>query len=265
MHSISAENTKLCYKRSGFGERILFAFHGFGQDHRSFANLTLNYPQELYTIYAFDLFYHGESKHPFSQEVRPFIWKHMLNRLMTMDGIKEIEIVCYSVGSVFAISTFMLFPEKVRTIMFIAPDGIKNSSLYDIATSTYGKPLFYRLMKKPLSLIKLLNLLSRFNVFPKILHRFIMLQLRDRSKRMVIYTSWVNFKPLYYEFEAFRDMCDLHLPTLTFYLGKKDQIIKSSVIKPRIKELPNASIVELRSNHHKMIFETINYLLKDKK
>lgn len=263
MNFISAEKTHLGYVKSGIGPRVIFAFHGFGQNHKAFSNLSLVYPPELYTVFAFDLFYHGKSRHPFKEEIRPFIWKHMIEKLMITYEIKEIDIICYSIGSIFAVCSFMLFPEKVRTITFIAPDGLKNHTIYDLATSSYGKSIFYQLMRRPYPLIKALDIFAKVNLFPKTLSRFVVLQLQDRSKRMKIYTSWVNFKPMHYDFDAFKEMCYQHMPSLTFFLGKDDFVIKTSKIKPLAKELPNASIVELKSNHHKMIFETIKSLMKD--
>ncbi|HEY5824200.1 MAG TPA: hypothetical protein VIT44_07545, partial [Cyclobacteriaceae bacterium] len=59
-NSLLFKNATLHYIKSGSGPKSLLLFHGFGQDHRSFDDLTIVLAGE-YTLYSFDLFFHGES------------------------------------------------------------------------------------------------------------------------------------------------------------------------------------------------------------
>ena len=55
------QSSELYYYREGDGNKVILLFHGFGQDHKAFDSW-IDVLESDYTIFAFDLFFHGNSK-----------------------------------------------------------------------------------------------------------------------------------------------------------------------------------------------------------
>ena len=62
IHNISDTiNYQLTYKKVGVGKKCILAFHGFGLDKDCFDIFFNEDFLNDYTVYSFDLFFHGDS------------------------------------------------------------------------------------------------------------------------------------------------------------------------------------------------------------
>ena len=59
---ITDGRTRLHYVVYGRGPRVLLAFHGYGQGHGHWRGIVAALGEARVSVYAFDLFYHGQSR-----------------------------------------------------------------------------------------------------------------------------------------------------------------------------------------------------------
>ncbi len=135
------QDSKLHYEKSGTGSQVLLAFHGFGQDKSYFDEL-IKIWSDTYTIYTFDIYFHGESFWPNGKE-RPLTkadWQAIIKAFVIQEDITRFSLVGFSMGGKFVLATLENFADHVNEVTLIAPDGIKTSFWYSLATY----PLFFR-------------------------------------------------------------------------------------------------------------------------
>ncbi|MDB5273031.1 MAG: alpha/beta hydrolase, partial [Chitinophagaceae bacterium] len=111
MKHLSLETDKAClhYRQYGKGSSVLLCFHGYGQDHDVYRELETLYGSK-YTIYSFDLFYHGQSFwHNKTQPLEKEDWSAIMADFFAIQKINRFSLVGYSMGSRFALATFDAF------------------------------------------------------------------------------------------------------------------------------------------------------------
>jgi pimeloyl-ACP methyl ester carboxylesterase len=137
---LNFHNSTLHFTILGNGPEHLLMFHGFGQDNNSFDSLS-KLLSPLYTVYVFDLYFHGQSVWGDDEKaLEKKRWKEIIQHFLLENKIENFCVAGYSLGGKFALATLEAFPEKTRAIILLAPDGIKTSFWYSIATY----PLFFR-------------------------------------------------------------------------------------------------------------------------
>jgi len=72
----------LHYQKLGRGPKILLAFHGIAQDGASCFQPFEAHLGNVYTIYAFDLFFHGESISSKNELVSKELWRSIVQRFV---------------------------------------------------------------------------------------------------------------------------------------------------------------------------------------
>ena len=121
---IDSNGSLIFYSKTGRGIKNLLLFHGYGQDHSIFDEITQSIGEQ-YTCYCFDIPFHGRTEwnkgeHPLTKTE----WESILTRFFETEKIKDFCLLGFSIGARFALATFEAFPDRTREIFFIAPDGI---------------------------------------------------------------------------------------------------------------------------------------------
>ncbi|MBA4055299.1 MAG: alpha/beta hydrolase, partial [Marivirga sp.] len=128
------KKSSLHYINTGSGSKILLVFHGFGQDHKVFRELTESL-SGIYTIYLFDLYFHGKSEWGYDElPLEKEHWKDTIQQFLNENEIEKFCLAGFSLGGKFVLSTLESFPSKTEEVFLLAPDGIKTSSWYSLAT-----------------------------------------------------------------------------------------------------------------------------------
>jgi len=253
---IIEDKSKLHYRVIGRGSKVLLAFHGYGQSSAYYLPMERALGQD-YTIYAFDLFFHGGSSlhkqnMPLSKEllvsfVRHFLDKHQIDRFSLMG---------FSMGGKFALTLVERMPKRIEELFLIAPDGIKTSFWYNIATYPgWLQQLFKRTVLKPAPFFKLLQVLHKYNVVHKSLIRFAHFQMDSTPKRLRIYRSWISFRELNFDIRHIVSLLNKHQVPVTMFLGEYDQIISPKRVGVFVEALDKGELVLLKTGH--------SYLLQD--
>ena len=259
MAFVSRPNGQLHYEIFGNGSLNLLAFHGFGQSRKVFSSWSEKLKSK-YKIYAFDIFYHGDSK----REKKPLSkkeWKEWLQGFLEKESIKSYGTFGYSLGGRFAIASTLAFPEKTEEINFIAPDGIFLTPWFKLATSPGLRLIFKYLMMHPGRLEQLLNINEKSRIVNKYIADFARKEMGNPENRKRVYFSWNHFKPLgYSEKDLIKGFGKINVEK-RIILGDKDHIITPKGMLPIIDKMRGFKVQRIPLKHHQLIKPEVAELL----
>ena len=254
----------LHYVKAGNGKHPLLVFHGFGQDHTLYVPL-LKSLSPRYTLYIIDLFFHGKSEwnedeHPLEKST----WANIVSVLLQEQGLSTFSILAYSLGGKFALATLEAFPDRIKDIFLIAPDGIKTSFWYSMAT--YPKILrrfFKSMIFRHERFLWIATKLNESNLVDKGLIRFADYQMNTEGKRKRVYYSWVVFRHLTFDLKKIASLINQNNIHLTMIVGEYDKVIKPENMHRLLKHVPGHRLLILPSGHVGLIAESLGYVLGD--
>ncbi|MGY6744232.1 MAG: alpha/beta fold hydrolase [Cecembia sp.] len=251
----------LAYQKHGSGSEVSLLFHGFGQNLKAYdAFITLRKPNETFLV--FDLFYHGQSSwKSINQKLTKEIWRSILIQLMEKEGFDRFHLIGYSMGGKFSLLTYELFPCHVKSLLLMAPDGIKTGFWYNMATFPgILNRLFKHVVFHPKRFFKTMEVLNRLGVLQSSLMKFVKSQMKTRTMRAQVYFTWNVFKPLRPDLGSIIKMIRLNQSPITLVTGKYDMMITTSNLEKFSSKIAHLKTVELECGHNTLIEETAIYL-----
>lgn len=248
------QQARLHYCRSGEGKSVLFLFHGYGQSMEQLRELE-KVLSAKYTIYSFDLFYHGGSFwHEKDQPLSKTFWRQMLTILIERDQIKKISLLGFSMGGKFALASLEAFPDQVERLILLAPDGVVTSFWYVLATfSKCSRAVFRRMILMPSWYVKVASLLSLLGLVNKGVMRFANTQMRTLTQRRRVYYSWIIFRELKFNFQRIASICNTNNIQVEIFLGEFDKMINAKSIKKELRLLHHYELAILSAGHSNLI------------
>jgi pimeloyl-ACP methyl ester carboxylesterase len=251
---INHSSAKLKYVKTGSGPQIMLLFHGFGQDHRAFKTF-LQSPSADYTYYNFDLFFHGSSEwNKGESPLEKDFWKDIFEKFLAENKIEKFSITAFSLGCRFAFACIEAFPEKCEKVYLIAPDGIKTSFWYTIATYPWTfRKIFKSMIKHPFSFKIIAHTLYELHLADKSLLKFAEHQMNTIEKRKRVYYAWVVFRHLKFNLQVLSKRINENNISVMLIAGKKDAVIKAKDTSGFVQKLKNGKIEILNTGHHGLL------------
>lgn len=258
------KKAQLHYHKTGKGPNILLTFHGFGQSKHHFQHFE-KVLKNTHTIYSFDLFYHGMSFwHEREKPISKKFWKELIDAFFKSEGIENLSLAGYSLGGKFVLATLEAFPDKIKKIILIAPDGININFWYYLATYTSFTRRFFRsLVINPKPFYKLVKIISKLNIMNKSIIKFTENQMNTRQKRRRVYYSWVIFRKLQFEMNKIASLINFYNIEVDIILGKYDMMITHKKMDGLLKRLNKFNLQILESGHSSLIDEVAKYYAQD--
>ena len=236
-------------------------FHGFGQDGRTFAELAVHLDKD-YTLYSVDLPFHGDST--FQNDRKALSkqeWKVLMTKLFDQHSLPSVDIVAYSLGCKFALSTFELLPARISSLALIAPDGIRENPWYTLATGTgILRTIFHGLIRRPGMFFGISRLLRRTAIIDPGTQRFAESQMNTPEKRRRVYLSWVAFRNLKIDVEQFISLLHIHPIEVIVFVAKNDPVIPLKIMKTFTARLPSARLEVLDKGHYTVLSAAMKML-----
>ncbi len=262
-HILTYKNSTLSYQKSGHGDKVMLLFHGFGQHHRAFAALTETLASQC-TLYAFDLFFHGNSQwNEGEQPLEKVMWKEIIVHLLNEHKIEKFSVLGFSLGGKFALTTLELFPQQIEHVFLLAPDGIKTNFWYSLATYPLLLRKFFKSMiLKPGHLHAITSILHGLHLVDNSLLRFAESQMDTQEKRERVYYSWVVFRHLHLDLKNLAGLIKSHPIKLTMIVGKHDKIISTQNMQHLLRHLQDYQLEILDTGHNGVIAGSIPVLIK---
>lgn len=257
---------RLHYTRTGSGSQVLLAFHGFGQSRAHLQPLAAQLSGR-FTVYAFDLFYHGQSawgdrENPLTKQV----WQAIVSEFLVAQGIGRFALAGYSLGGKFALATLEAFPGRVSEIILMAPDGIKTNFWYSVATyPAWTRRIFRGIVARPRRFGQMARWMRRLRVVDKGIVRFAQSQMDTREKRHRVYYAWMVFRELAFDMNRIAALINDHRIRLVLFVGRYDKIITAPNMRRLLGKVPGASLVVLETGHNRLIESVAEYYARREK
>jgi pimeloyl-ACP methyl ester carboxylesterase len=253
LKEITSSAALALYRKTGNGNKTLVLFHGFGQNHKAFDTF-LPELENTYTVYSFDLFYHGGSTWNQDSPVTPKDWNVLFTSFLHDNNIQSFDMMAFSIGSRFLFTTLSLFPSNVNKVFLIAPDGIKISRWYTLATMN---PVARNIFKRILFSTKGFDLLTKMALVIKVVDKatvkILQRQLARPGQRELVYNTWTNFRKLHVPLQEMSQIILKQNIDLQVLVAKQDTIITFDRIKPLIDLIPNAQLIAVDASHHQLL------------
>ena len=227
----------------------MLAFHGFGQDKSVFSGFARSFPK--HKIYSFDLPFHGDSPNP-EQDITKKLWSQYLNKLLVSEKIKRFDLIGFSIGSLFAIASFIEFKERVDSITLLAPDGIRNHLWKKVALFPFPNKLIFRiLMQNQTSFLRAVYLMSKHQMLPRRIMKFTQYLLKEPGSSRLVYQSWTRFAPLQYSRRFI--LAELNNRRVCVVIGTRDYVISEGFLTPILVRMNKIHILKVNCLHHRLI------------
>lgn len=264
MKFIQTPHGNLQYRSLGTGTEVTLLLHGFGQSHEDM--LAFSSLQKTSGRFIFiDMFYHGKSQWRDSNtRLSRGVWKKFLEQLMIQEAFDSFHLIGYSMGGKFSLITLELFEKEVKSLILLAPDGIKTGRWYSISSyPDWIDGLFKQLVFRPKPFQKVVKGLARVRLLDQSILKFFHTQLDSRSKRAQIYLTWRVVGALQPRLaELIRIIRKQGLPVAIF-LGSYDRMIDPESIAHFAKKIPHLRQEVLPVGHGQLIDATVKHFTAD--
>ena len=198
--------------------------HGYNHHTQSFRFLGKQL-QDRFTILAIDLPYHGFTSW---EEKRPLVPEdlHAIILKIHPQASKGMHILGYSMGGRFSLAYFQHYPDIVKSIALVAPDGLRNNPWYKIATHTkIGNRIFHNTMHNPAWLQRLIRTGDRFKLTKKGLTNSARYFLQNEEGRMQLYNRWTSLSLFRPQLRTIHKLLAKYGVPVRMLLGKADPVI----------------------------------------
>ncbi len=252
---------QLKYSKFGRGSEILLAFHGFGQNKKNFEQWG-EVLGDQYMIYAFDLFYHGESERTYGRLTKEE-WADYLQDFLVRENIHSFSCLGFSLGGRFAIATSLQVPDQVIELILIAPDGIFLTVWFKLATTPILRNIFKYVMLNPDKLESLIQFHEKTRIGNQYVADFVRKEMGSSENRRRVYLSWNHFKSLGFRRKELIQKFRSSSFKRRIILGSKDHIIKPGGILPIIEKMEGFQVDILERKHHQLMDPEVAKLLQN--
>ena len=247
------EGNAIAYQKLGNGPAILLAFHGFGQTNEIFRPLNTSLGAQ-FTIFAIDLFFHGNSQYVGNQLLKKQDWQRFIAAFLDEQRIVRFSLLGFSLGGRFSLAIVEAFSDRLDQLILLAPDGITRSPWYRLATgSAAGRGLFRYVLRHLLMLNAFGHTLTRLGFLNRTAMRFAEISLGTPEQRKLVYQSWTQFRLITPDLTIISKLLNENSVQVRFFTGAFDRIVPGSYILPLTQRLRHYELTVLKTGHNHLI------------
>lgn len=258
---------RLEYLTLGGGSKAILCFHGFGRKAEDFAVFQplLRPDQRLISI---NLFAHQGSVFPAARihnhPLKPEEWREIMLAFLSHENIDRFDLIGYSMGGRIAMITVQLLPERVQSLLLIAPDGLKINLLYRFASGTVlGKWIYRKMIHNPKPLFWIADTAHKLKFINDKLHRFVYVHLDNEEKRQLVYDAWLIHKLLFPDLDIIAGRARNGM-RFNMVFGKYDSVIVPALGKAMAGRIGNAACYHEIESGHQLINERTARFIAEK-
>ena len=257
---------QLSYIEWGHGHDLVLCFHGFGReasDFKPFQRLLAPHQR----LIAIDLIAHGNSRfldnRDPTQALTPQEWVNLLTAFLEDKKIDTFHLMGYSIGGRIALCTWQWMPEKVKSVLLLAPDGLKKNKLYQFTSGTsIGRALYRYFVRKPELLFATAGLLHKARILHPKLHRFVHVHLDSEAKRQLVYDAWLAYRLFFPNLMKLSLQHQTSFIPLTLIFGKNDSIIRPHLAKKLTRKFrTHINVMEINAGHRLLNDDLIELII----
>ena len=253
---IKYRNSSISYRLTGNGPRLAICFHGYGENARTFDFLA-TYAGNEYRFLAIDLPFHGQTDWKEGLELEPAGLDSILYSILDQLSINRhapdfrYTLVGYSLGGRICLSLYQLRPAAADRIVLLAPDGLKVSFWYWLATQTSaGNRFFAFTMRKPQWFFGMVRLLYKTGFLNASIFKFVRYYIGDPVVRQQLYDRWTALRKFRPTLPAIKNEIRRNHTQVRLLYGIHDRIILSSVGKKFCLNIEShCQLTEIHAGH----------------
>ena len=239
---------EVAFRKFGSGPRLLVAFHGFSENSAAFAELGETLSGSC-TLYAIDLPFHGSTLWQ-DGDYRPGQLATVVRAILEKAGSRRFEAVGHSLGARLWLHLLPEFPDQVKGLYLLAPDGLQTRwmSLVEWMPAGFRRG-FIPFLSHPGWLLSLAEALHRTRLIDRFLLQYLRVHLSEAGRRRRLLHTWLALS--HFRLSKGNARCLIRqagIPVLAL-LGNKDQLVKPETIRHALKGLDNVRIEEINATH----------------
>lgn len=247
-HILKYKNSNISYRRYGESRKLLFCFHGYGENAGSFAFLE-TILGKTFEIIAIDFPFHGLTEW---HEELLFTNTDLINIINLIASPKQtFSILGYSMGGRVALHLLQTNPDRIEQLVLVAPDGFHHNIWHRFSTKTFiGNKLFAFTMKHPFWLFGLMKLFYKLHLFNKNIFTFVHYYLDDKESRLMLYKRWTTMRKFNPDLHLVKTIIQKNKIPIGLLFGKYDHVILTKhglTFQNNIEEL--VEVKELKAGH----------------
>ncbi|GAB3039603.1 alpha/beta fold hydrolase [Spirosoma pulveris] len=247
------QDSRITYQKLGSGSTALLAFHGFGQSSHIFKTFS-DATAGQFTIFAIDLFFHGDSHYLSDQLLTKAVWCRLIEQFLQAHNVERFALMGFSLGGRFALATAELFASRLDQLILIAPDGITRNGWYQLATGSVAGRNLFRYVMRHLSILSTFgHLLTRLGFLNRTVMRFAEVSLATPQQRALVYRSWTQFRLIRPDLTRIAQTLRQYSVQVRFFTGAFDRVIPGSYILPLADQLPDYELTVLKTGHNRLL------------
>jgi pimeloyl-ACP methyl ester carboxylesterase len=244
----------------GDDQETLLLVHGFGDNKDSFLDLAAGLTDD-YHIVALDLPGFGETAIRTDGDYDPSLYADVIVGFLDQLEIDTVHLVGYSMGGMLAAKVAARSPDRVGTLMLLAPGGLSGdqpSEMDQIIAQQQVLPLVYR-DRESFERLMQLNFHRSLDI-PDFALRAVVAEGRDRADlHEMIFDKLFNAA----ETSALeQEIATLQLPTLIIW-GVEDRILHVSAADRWLQLNPDFRVVKLPAVGHDLIHQRIDEIRQE--
>ncbi len=252
------------YETFGTGDLPMLAFHGFDRNFNDFRVLLPSLGQR-YTIYSFNIFFHGASR---AANTRAILTesdlKGLVQAVMEKHGFTDFAVMGYSLGGKIALKLVELMPAKINDALLMAPEGLRVNMLYRLISETaWGLGLYRLLMRVPVFIYLVVYVARALRFINEKQHRFVHNSINSPAKRMKVWRIWHIFSKLPLNQEKLRLAFRKNSIQAHFFFGQYDRIIPASIGEDFVHKLSDNCHLHILEMNHQFINDRLNGVINE--
>lgn len=251
------KNSKIHYISFGSGEKVLIAFHGFGENAKSFLSLEPSLGKK-YTVYSFDIPYHGDTQWKEKNVFTQSDLVQFISDFITSLNIVQFSVLGFSMGGKCAMAVAKHFTDRIDTLILMASDGIRTRRLYNIAVyPRWGKDVFKIIISRPGGFFTFMHIMHASKLISPWLYKFTLNHMDTKEKRQRLYDTWLAMANFKVDINKLKERLNAYDVRTFLFFGERDEVIPVSVGEYFASGLKNCQLVRLNRGHY-FIDEKLN-------
>ncbi|RYE20426.1 MAG: alpha/beta hydrolase, partial [Sphingobacteriaceae bacterium] len=254
------------YHEYGSGEKLLFAFPGYGMSGRQFSVLQKSLLQQ-YKIIAFDHFFQETSKLYTVKEasilagMQPGFLKLYLQKWLDQYPGQRFSLLGYSIGANMALYLIQQFADQIDELILMAPDGlVVHKGLHFFRASFIGKKLYKKLTYSKWMMAFTLKALKRFKAIDANLYSIASHEIETLEKRKNGFFTVHFYKNIKADVAQIAALINQHHIRCQLYFGKYDQLFPPENAKILLDLLNQPEMHVVPAGHWLVTPELDNYI-----
>ena len=244
----------------GEGTDVILCLHGFGRMAEDFAIFeSLLRPNQC--IVSVNLLAHGSSVFPAARISRKPLakeeWSSLIAALLQSLNIERFHLAGYSMGGRMAMVLAEQMPDKIKSLILLAPDGLKVNWVYRFVSETkLGRILYRSIIDNPNWILRMVDMLRFLRVLHPKIQRFVHVQLETKSKRQLVYDAWLIHRQLFPRLALLARKIEEHHIPFELIFGTYDRVIPARDGKRLLKHFKQEHRPTLLNLGHRLLHHT---------